>query len=191
MQKFLQIHKKSKFYKQAQAWLQPGQRQKQNLNREDSLGRQQPYQYIKDDGSTLNHRNKVSIRTIFRIKSSIFFDTIKRYIEKGMEQLNFARSSFIFEIIIHKYNFGLMIDGKLVWLQAEDPNEDISIALIIWEQNFYLCALQGHSGSNLIDPALQDNVLIRPGIFLTFIMWDAHSIFIQLSAMDWYLEVKI
>ena len=29
---------------------------------------------------------------------------------------------------------GLMIDGKLVWLQEEDPNEDISIALIIWEQ---------------------------------------------------------
>ena len=31
-QKFLQIHKKSKFHKQAQAWLQPDQRQKQNLN---------------------------------------------------------------------------------------------------------------------------------------------------------------
>ena len=30
----------------------------------------------------------------------------------------------------------------------------------------YLRALQGHSGSNLIDPALQDNVLIGPGIFL-------------------------
>ena len=29
----------------------------------------------------------------------------------------------------------------------------------------YLRALQGHSGSNLIDPALQDNVLIGPGIF--------------------------
>ena len=29
----------------------------------------------------------------------------------------------------------------------------------------YLCALQGHSGSNLIDPTLQDNVLIGPGIF--------------------------
>ena len=38
-QKFLQIHKKSKFHKQAQAWLQPGQRQKQNHNRENSLGR--------------------------------------------------------------------------------------------------------------------------------------------------------
>ena len=30
----------------------------------------------------------------------------------------------------------------------------------------YLRALQGHSGSNLIDPTLQDNVLIGPGIFL-------------------------
>ena len=29
----------------------------------------------------------------------------------------------------------------------------------------YLCALQGHSGSNLIDPTLQDNVLIGPGVF--------------------------
>ena len=29
-----------------------------------------------------------------------------------------------------------------------------------------LRALQGHSGSNLIDPTLQDNVLIGPGIFL-------------------------
>ena len=31
--------------------------------------------------------------------------------------------------------------------------------------NIYLRALQGHSGSNLIDPTLQDNVLIGPGIF--------------------------
>ena len=60
--------------------------------------------------------------------------TIKHYIEKGMEQLNFARSNFIFEIIIHKYRIGLMIGTKLVWLQEEDPNENISIALIIWEQ---------------------------------------------------------
>ena len=27
-----------------------------------------------------------------------------------------------------------MIVGKLVWLQEEDPNDDFSIALIIWEQ---------------------------------------------------------
>ena len=33
------------------------------------------------------------------------------------------------------------------------------------ETIIYLRALQGHSGSNLIDPSLQDNVLIGPGIF--------------------------
>ena len=30
---------------------------------------------------------------------------------------------------------------------------------------FYLRALQGHSGSNLIDPLLQDNVIIQCGLF--------------------------
>ena len=51
-----------------------------------------------------------------------------------MEQLNSGESNSIFEVIIHKYIIGLMIDGKLVWLQEEDRNEDISIVLIIREQ---------------------------------------------------------
>ena len=57
----------------------------------------------------------------------------------------------------------------------------------------YLRALQGHSGSNFMDPTLQDNVLIGTGIFpyIYFITLDARSIFIQLSTMDWYLEVRI
>ena len=91
IQKFLQIHKKSKFHKQARVWLQSGQRQKQNLNRENLLERQQPYQYTKEDGLTLNHQNKILTRTISRRKFSIFFDTIRRYSEKKMEQLNSAR----------------------------------------------------------------------------------------------------
>ena len=57
-----------------------------------------------------------------------------------MEQLNFTESNCIFEIIIHKYIIGLMIDGKLVWLQEEDRNEDISVALMIREQ-FYTSVL--------------------------------------------------
>ena len=44
-------------------------------------------------------------------------------------------------------------------------NEDISIALIILVQSFISVALQGPSGSNLIDITLQDNVLIGSGIF--------------------------
>ena len=82
-----------------------------------------------------------------------------------MEQLNSTKSNFIFEIIIHNYSIGLMIVGKLVWQQEEVQKEDISTALIIREQFSTLRALQGHSGSNLIDPTLQDNVVIGTGIF--------------------------
>ena len=46
----------------------------------------------------------------------------------------------------------------------------------------YLRALQGHSGSNLIDPMLQDNVVIGSGIYY-HITLDVHSIF-TLSTMD-------
>ena len=53
-----------------------------------------------------------------------------------MEQLNSTKSNSIFEIIIHKYNFGLMIVGKLVWQQEEVRKEDISIALMILEEFF-------------------------------------------------------
>ena len=66
-----------------------------------------------------------------------------------MEQLNSTESNSIFEIIIHKHKFGLMIVGKLVWLQEEDRKEDISIALIDSGRIIYFRALQGHSGSNL------------------------------------------
>ena len=82
------------------------------------------------------HQNKILPRTIFRRKWSIFFDTMKRYSEKKMEQLNSTELNSIFGIIIHKYNFGLMIVGKLVWQQEEVRKEDISIALIIREQFF-------------------------------------------------------
>ena len=50
-----------------------------------------------------------------------------------MKQLNSLESNSIFEIIIHRYIIGLIIDGKHVWLQEEDRNEDISIALTIRE----------------------------------------------------------
>ena len=42
--------------------------------------------------------------------------------------IEFYKINSIFEIIIHKYKFGLMIVGKLVWLQEEVRKEDISIA---------------------------------------------------------------
>ena len=53
-----------------------------------------------------------------------------------MEQLSSTESNSIFEVILHKYSIGLMIVGKVVWQQEEDPNEDVSIALLFQEQFF-------------------------------------------------------
>ena len=53
-------------------WLQSDQRQKQNLNRENLQGRQQPYQYTKKDVMTLNNQNKILLRAISQRKWSIF-----------------------------------------------------------------------------------------------------------------------
>ena len=53
-----------------------------------------------------------------------------------MEQVNSGELNFIFETNPHKYSIGLMSVGKLVWLQEEVQQGDISIALIIREQSF-------------------------------------------------------
>ena len=58
-----------------------------------------------------------------------------------------------------------MIDGKLVWLQEEDSKRRYQYCSDNLGTILYLRALRGHSGSNLIDPTLQDNVLIGTGIF--------------------------
>ena len=55
-----------------------------------------------------------------------------------------------------------MIVGKHACQQEEERKGDISTVLIFQEQLF---ALQGHSGRNLIDPSLQDNVIIQSGFF--------------------------
>ena len=162
--KILQIHKKRNMYQQAQEWLQPGRRQKQNLNRGNLLARQPSHQ-VKEYGLTLNHQSKISSRTISRRKSSIFFDTIRSYIEKKMVQSNSTKLKF------HLRDYHLPIqnwsdDRWIACLSAGGVSKrryqycsDYLGSLI------YLRALQGHSGSNLIDPTIQDNVLIGPGIF--------------------------
>ena len=72
---------------------------------------------------------------------------------------------FIFEIIPHKYSIGLMSVGNLVW-QEEVRKGDISQYCSDNSGTIlYLRALQRHSGHNLIDPTLQDNVMIESGIF--------------------------
>ena len=47
-----------------------------------------------------------------------------------------------------------------------------------------LRALQGHSGRYLIDPSLQDDVVIPDGFSSTFITSDVRSIYIPSSIQD-------
>ena len=82
-----------------------------------------------------------------------------------MEQLNSTKSNSIFEIIIQKYKFGLMIVGKLVWLQEEVRKRRYQYCSDDSGRILYLRVRQGYSGSNLIDLTLQDNVVIGTGIF--------------------------
>ena len=90
--------------------------------------------------------------------------TTKQYSGKLMEQFNSRELNFIFEIIPHKYSIGLMIVGNLVWQQEEVQKGDQycsdNSGTIL-----YFRVLQGNSGRNLIDPTLQDNVVIESGIF--------------------------
>ena len=91
---------------------------------------------MKKSGLILNQPNPLSLRTRSRRKSSIFFDTVKRYNEKMTEQFNSGESSFIFGINFHKTNIGRMIFGMHACQQEEDQKEDISTALIFQEQLF-------------------------------------------------------
>ena len=75
----------------------------------------------------------LSLRTRSRRKSSIFFDTVKRYNEKMTEQFNSGEPSFIFGINFHKTNIGRMIVGKHAWQQEEDQKEDMLNDMILSE----------------------------------------------------------
>ena len=59
--------------------------------------------------------SSLSLRTRSRRKSSIFFDTVKRYNEKTTEQFNSGESRTFFKINFHKFLIGRMIVGKHAW----------------------------------------------------------------------------
>ena len=54
----------------------------------------------------------LSLRARSRRKSSIFFDTVKRYNEKMTEQFNSGESKFIFGINLYKFLVGQTIVGN-------------------------------------------------------------------------------
>ena len=120
---------------------------------------------MKESGLILSPKNLLSLRTRSRRKSSIFFDTVKQHNEKTTEQFNSGESRLFFKINFHELLIGRMIVGNLAWQQEEDQKGRYQYCTDISGTIVYLRALQGHSGRNLIDPQLQDNVIIQRGFF--------------------------
>ena len=129
------------------------------------MGRQQPYQYMKEDGLTLSHQNKILPRTISRRKSLIFFrhnQTLQREEDGAIEFCKIKFHLRNHHSQIHNWSDDLWIaclaaggGSKRRYQYCSDNSGTI----------LYLRALQGHSGNNLVDPMLQDNVVIGTGIF--------------------------
>ena len=61
-------------------------------------------------------------------------------------------------------NIGLTESGRASWQEEEETRKDFNTVLML-QEILYLRALQGHSGRNLVDPSLQDNVLIPNNFF--------------------------
>ena len=88
-------------------------------------------------------------------------DTLKQYNEKKTEQFNSGE----LRVNFHKLLIGLTIVGKHAWQQEEERKGDISTALMFQEQLFTSELFKDTSGRNLINPSLQDNVVIQSGFF--------------------------
>ena len=71
----------------------------------------------------------------------------------------------IFRVNSHNPFIGLTVGGKHVWQQEEGVKKRFQYCTDDSGTIVYFRALQGHSGRNLIDPSLQDNVVIGRGIF--------------------------
>ena len=120
---------------------------------------------MKENGLILIHQFKILNRTISRRKLSIFFDTIRSYIEKKDGAIQFYKIKF--HLRDHHSQIQNWSDDR--WKACLAAGGGSKRRYQYCSDNLgsiiYLRALQGHSGSNLIDPALQDNVLIGPAIF--------------------------
>ena len=80
-----------------------------------------------------------------------------------MERLNSGESKNIFRNISCIVIIGLTKSGRKAWQEEEETRKDTSIVPIHQEQP--CTPEQSHPGRSLIDPTLQDNVIIPDGFF--------------------------
>ena len=96
----------------------------------------------------------------YRRKWCIFFVIQNMCIEKKMEPFNSGELQKILRNISCIAFIGLIASGKHDW-QKEETRTYFSILQVLQEQS----CISGYSGRNLIDPSLQDNVIIQSNFF--------------------------
>ena len=91
------------------------------------------------------------------------------YFEKKMERLNSGDEKIIFGTNLSILNIGLMKCGRAKWQEAEATRKYFNIVLIHQDKKFFISEFfKVIQDANLVDPALQDNVLI-PNDFFEYI----------------------
>ena len=166
-------------------WLQPGQRQKQNLNRE-----------LVGTTATIPiyERRWIDIEPSKQNLAS--YDLSKKVINLLRHNQTLQREENG-AIEFHKIKFHLRNHHSRIHNWSDDRWKACLAAGGRSKRKYqhcldnsgtilYLRALQGHSGNNLIDPMLRDNVVIGTGMFPYVSKLDA-----SMTTIDWYLEVKI
>ena len=71
----------------------------------------------------------------------------------------------IFGTILCNLNIGLMKSGRVQWQKAEEIRKYFNIVLIHQDKKFFISELFKVIQDAIIDPSLQDNVLIPNGFF--------------------------
>ena len=95
----------------------------------------------------------------------------QKYNEKRMERFNSGELKNIFRVNFHKFLYWSDDRWKACLAAGGGAKRRYQYCTDVSGIIVYLRALQGHSGRNLIDPSLQDNVIIQSGFFHHIYHW--------------------
>ena len=157
IQKFLQIHKKSKFHKQAQGWLQH--------NRENLL--------VQTATTPMHERRWIDVepseQTLVACDLSKKVISLLRHNQTVQREEDGAIQFYRFKFHLRNHSSQVQHWSDDRWKSCLAAGGGSKRRYQYCSDNsgriLYLRALQRHSGTNLIDPTLQDNVVIGSGIF--------------------------
>ena len=140
--------------------------QMQNHKEENLLAlHQEQFLLGRELGLIMNQGNILSPIMKYRRKECIFFVIHNMCIEKKMEPFNSGELKKIFRNISCIPLIGLIASGKHAWQEEEETRKDSQYCTDSSGTIVYFRALQQHSGRNLVDPSLQDNVVIQSNFF--------------------------